>query len=63
MLSVSLAILNFTDLHDAFCEACGSAGLVELILGLLEQQKTCTPDFHKSQVCIRLNELLMTRQH
>ena len=63
MLSVSISILNFTDLHDAFCEACGSVGLIELILGLLEQLKTCTPEFNKSQVCIRHNELLMTRQH
>lgn len=50
MLSVSIAILNFTDLHDAFCEACGNAGLVRVCLDLLEQLKTCTPEYSDNKV-------------
>lgn len=45
MLSMSAAILNFTDFHDAFCEACGNAGLIREYLELLEQLKKCTPEF------------------
>lgn len=50
MLSISIAILNFTDLHDAFCEACGSAGLVKECLELLEELKKSTPEFNDNQV-------------
>ena len=40
MLSMSAAILNFTDFHDAFCEACGNAGLIREYLELLEQLRS-----------------------
>ena len=50
MLSISIAILNFTDLHDAFCESCGNAGLVKECLELLENLKACTPEFNDNQV-------------
>ena len=37
-----MAILNFSDLHDNFCEACGEAGVVEECWELLRGLKTCT---------------------
>ncbi|XP_015780024.1 PREDICTED: uncharacterized protein LOC107357902 isoform X3 [Acropora digitifera] len=40
--SISMAILNFSDLHDNFCEACGEAGVVEECWELLRGLKTCT---------------------
>ncbi|XP_015764482.1 PREDICTED: uncharacterized protein LOC107343429 [Acropora digitifera] len=43
--SISVAILNFTDLHRKFCEACGEAGLVEECLKLMRSLKICTNDF------------------
>ncbi|XP_074615176.1 uncharacterized protein LOC141874718 isoform X1 [Acropora palmata] len=43
--SISVAILNFTDLHHKFCEACGEAGLVEECLKLMRSLKICTQDF------------------
>lgn len=42
---MAVAILNFTDFHDAFCVACGNAGLIREYLELLEQLKKCTPEF------------------
>ena len=54
MLSVSVAILNFTDFHDAFCEACGNAGLIREYLELLEQLKKCTPEFEDQTVGVLL---------
>ncbi|XP_015780019.1 PREDICTED: uncharacterized protein LOC107357901 [Acropora digitifera] len=45
ILAISAAILNFSDLHDKFCEACGEAGLVEECLKLLRGVKMCTHDF------------------
>lgn len=45
MLTTSIAILNFTDLHDAFCEVCGNAGLVKEYLELSEQLKIGLPEF------------------
>ena len=54
MLSVSVAILNFTDFHDAFCEVCGNAGLVREYLELLEQLKKCTPEFEDQTVGVLL---------
>lgn len=50
MLTISIAILNFTDLHDAFCEVCGNAGLVKECLELLEQLKKGTPEFDDQKV-------------
>ena len=52
MLTISIAILNFTDLHDAFCEVCGNAGLVQEFLELLEQLKKSTPEFDDKTVCL-----------
>ncbi|XP_067030823.1 uncharacterized protein [Acropora muricata] len=40
--AISLVILNFSDLHDKFCEACGEAGMVEECLKLLQGLKMCT---------------------
>ena len=54
MLSVSDAILNFTDFHDDFCEACGNAGLIREYLELLEQLKKCTPEFEDQTVGVLL---------
>lgn len=54
MLSVSVAILNFSDFHDAFCEACGNAGLIREYLELLEQLKMCTPEFEDQTVGVLL---------
>ena len=54
MLSVSVAILNFTDFHDAFCETCGNAGLIREYLELLEQLKKCTPEFEDQTVGVLL---------
>ena len=54
MLSVSVAILNLTDFHDAFCEACGNAGLIREYLELLEQLKKCTPEFEDQTVGVLL---------
>ncbi|KAK2565261.1 hypothetical protein P5673_011214 [Acropora cervicornis] len=48
--SISVAILNFTDLHHKFCEACGEAGLVEECLKLMRSLKICTQDFTDNRV-------------
>lgn len=45
MLTTSMAILNFTDNHDGFCEVCGNAGLVKEYLELSEQLKKGLPEF------------------
>ena len=50
MLTTSIAILNFTDLHDAFCEVCGNAGLVMEYLELSEQLKKGLPEFDEQKV-------------
>ncbi|XP_044170071.1 uncharacterized protein LOC122954105 [Acropora millepora] len=45
ILAISAAILNYSDVHDKFCEACGEAGLVEECFKLLGGVKMCTHDF------------------
>ena len=50
ILTTSIAILNFTDLHDAFCEVCGNAGLVKEYLELSEQLKKGLPEFDEQKV-------------
>lgn len=50
MLTTSIAILNFTDLHDAFCEVCGNAGLVKEYLELSKQLKKGLPEFDEQKV-------------
>lgn len=43
-------MLNFSDLHDAFCEVCGNAGLVIEYLELSEQLKKGLPEFDDQKV-------------
>jgi len=50
MLTTSIAILNFSDLHDAFCEVCGNAGLVMEYVELSQQLKNCLPEFDDQKV-------------
>ena len=50
MLVTSIAILNFTDTHDGFCEVCGNAGLVREYLELSEQLKKGLPEFDNQKV-------------
>ncbi|KAK2566761.1 hypothetical protein P5673_009438 [Acropora cervicornis] len=50
--SISLAILNFSDLRDKFCEACGRAGVVKECLKLLEGLKMCTHDFSDTRAIL-----------
>ena len=45
ILPISRVILNFSDFHDKFCEACGEAGVVEECLKLLRSLKIATHDF------------------
>lgn len=52
MYSISIAILNFTDLHDKFCEACGVAGTVTECLEILRSLKICTHDFRDNQTIL-----------
>ncbi|XP_078359598.1 uncharacterized protein LOC144644064 isoform X1 [Oculina patagonica] len=52
MLSISISILNLTDLHDAFCEVCGNVGLVKECLELSEQLKKGTPEFNDQKGCL-----------
>ena len=54
--SISLAILNFSDLRDKFCEACGRAGVVKECLKLLEGLKMCTHDFSDTRVSPSVTE-------
>ena len=53
---ISVAILNFSDRHDKFCEACGQAGLVEEYLKLLRGLKMCTHDFSDTWVSPSVTE-------
>ena len=57
LLSVAVAILNFTDFHDAFCVACGNAGLIREYLELLKQLKKCTPEFEDHTVGVLLTRI------
>jgi len=50
MITTSMALLNFTDLHDAFCAVCGNAGLVKEYLQLSEQLKKDLPEFDDQKV-------------
>ena len=50
MLMTSIAILNVTDSHDAFCEVCGNAGLVKEYLELSEQLKKGLPELDSQKV-------------
>ena len=58
-----IAILNFTDLHDAFCEVCGDAGLVMECLELSEQLKKATPEFDEQKVCSSTRQLTKNISH
>ena len=53
---ISVVILNFSDLHDKFCEACGQAGMVEECLKLLQGLKMCTHDFSDTWVSPSVTE-------
>lgn len=55
---ISVAILNFSDLHEKFCEACGQAGLVEEYLKLLRGLKMCTHDFSDTRVSPSVTECM-----
>ena len=50
ILLISIAILNLSDLHDDFCEACGKAGVVEECLKLLQGLKIATHDLRDKWV-------------
>ena len=56
ILSISLAILDFSDLHDKFCEACGQAGVVEECFKLLRGLKIGTHDFSDTWVSPSVTE-------
>ena len=63
ILSISVAILNFSDLHDNFCEACGKAGVVDECLKLLRGLKMCTHDLSDKWVSPSVTERMqMTSQ-
>ena len=42
IVSICIAILNFSDFEYNFCEACGEAGVVKECLELLQGLKMCT---------------------
>ena len=54
--AISLVILNFSDLHDKFCEACGEADMVEECLKLLQGLKMCTHNLSDTWVSPSLTE-------
>ena len=62
-VSISVAILNFSDVHDNFCEACGKAGVVDECLKLLRGLKMCTHDLSDKWVSPSVTERMqMTSQ-
>ena len=56
LYSIPRVILNFSDLHGKFCEACGQAGLVQECFKLLEGLKMCTDDFSDTRVSPAVTE-------
>ena len=50
IISICVAILNCSDLHDNFCEACGKAGVVKECLELLQGLMACTHDLSDKKV-------------
>ena len=40
---LTIAMLNFTDSSDAFCNACGEAGLIPFLVEMSNEAKTCIP--------------------
>ena len=41
---LAILIINFSDLSDAFCHACGEAGLIPFLVEMSNEAKTCIPD-------------------
>ena len=63
IVSISIAIINFSDLHDNFCEACGEAGVVNECLRLLRGLKRGTHDLRDKWVSPSITERMqMTSQ-